>query len=139
MLNEQEFTAQQEAIRALNAAWKQTDYVGKCPVRQTLDRIGDKWTVLVVLCLGQGPQRFREILRNIEVISQRMLTVTLRGLERDGLVTRTVFDTRPPTVEYELTDLGKSLFLPLMSLADWAIANEPEVNVARQKYDAREQ
>src|SRR5919204_6797664 len=85
-------------------------------VSEVLARVGDKWTVLVVTVLGQGPKRFNEIRRALGSISQRMLTMTLRGLERDGLVTRTVFPTIPPRVEYELTKLGHSLLEPVSGL-----------------------
>jgi DNA-binding HxlR family transcriptional regulator len=106
-------------------------------VSETLARIGDKWTVLVVelLCAGRGPVRFNEIRRSIEGISQRMLTLTLRGLERDGLVTRTVHPTIPPRVDYELTELGQSLRVPLVAVADWARANRAAIVEARQVFD----
>jgi len=105
------------------------------PVTEVLSRIGDKWSVLVVMYLGTGPWRFNEIRRAINGISQRMLTLTLRGLERDGLVTRTVFPTIPPRVDYELTELGHSLRAPIEALGRWAIANRPEVEAARQRFD----
>jgi DNA-binding HxlR family transcriptional regulator len=89
-------------------------------VSDVLDRVGDKWSVLVVVMLGDGPKRFNELRRSIASISQRMLTLTLRGLERDGLVTRTVFPTIPPRVDYELTDLGRSLLTPVDTLGRWA-------------------
>ena len=85
-------------------------------VSEVLSRVGDKWTVLVVTTLGDGPKRFNELRRALGSISQRMLTLTLRGLERDGLVTRTVFPTVPPRVDYELTDLGRSLLEPVSGL-----------------------
>jgi DNA-binding HxlR family transcriptional regulator len=107
-------------------------------VSETLARIGDKWTVLVVelLCVGRGPVRFNEIRRSIPGISQRMLTLTLRGLERDGLVTRTVHPTIPPRVDYELTKLGQSLRVPLVAVAEWARANRAAIVEARQVFDA---
>jgi DNA-binding HxlR family transcriptional regulator len=107
-------------------------------VSETLARIGDKWTVLVVelLCAGRGPVRFNEIRRSIEGISQRMLTLTLRGLERDGLVTRTVHPTIPPRVDYELTKLGQSLRVPLVAVAEWARANRAGIVEARKVFDA---
>src|SRR6478609_10755841 len=89
-------------------------------VSEVLARVGDKWTVLVVATLGDGPKRFNELRRALGSISQRMLTLTLRGLERDGLVTRTVFPTNPPRVDYELTDLGRSLLEPVSALGAWA-------------------
>jgi DNA-binding HxlR family transcriptional regulator len=106
-------------------------------VSETLARIGDKWTVLVVelLCAGRGPVRFNEIRRSIHGISQRMLTLTLRGLERDGLVTRTVHPTIPPRVDYELTELGQSLRVPLVAVAEWARANRAAILGARKVFD----
>src|SRR5215211_6216706 len=96
-------------------------------VSEVLARIGDKWTVLVVTVLGEGPKRFNELRRALGSISQRMLTLTLRGLERDGLVTRTVFPTIPPRVEYELTALGRSLWEPVKTLGRWAQAHQAEI------------
>lgn len=116
-------------------AWAANDFGGACPVRDTLDRIGDKWSVLVVLRLGRKSERFRALLRAVEGISQRMLTVTLRALERDGLVHREVFDTRPPAVAYSLTPLGMSLLDHITALAGWAMAHEAEVISARDTYD----
>ncbi len=104
-------------------------------ISQILSRIGDKWTVLVVSMLGDGPMRFNEIRREIGGISQRMLTLTLRGLERDGLVTRTVFPTVPPRVDYELTKLGRTLLGPINDIAMWARANRAEIADARTVYD----
>ena len=107
-------------------------------VSEVLARVGDKWTILVVNELGQGPRRFNEIRRALGSISQRMLTLTLRNLERDGLVTRTVFPTIPPKVEYELTALGRSLLEPVSALGLWARQNQPTIQNARQKFDAAE-
>src|SRR6476660_1757769 len=104
-------------------------------VSDVLDRIGDKWSVLVVVMLGNGPKRFNELRRSIASISQRMLTLTLRGLERDGLVTRTVFATIPPRVDYELTALGRSLLEPVMGLSAWALKNIAKIETAREKFD----
>lgn len=101
-----------------------------------LARIGDKWTVLVIILLGDGPLRFNELKRRIGGISQRMLTLTLRSLERDGLVTRTMFPTIPPRVDYALTDLGRSLLAPIRHLGEWAIANTPHIEEARRRFDA---
>ena len=101
-----------------------------------LSRVGDKWTVFVVGLLSKGPMRFNEIRRTVGGISQRMLTLTLRGLERDGLVTRTVYPTIPPRVEYALTPLGCTLIAPLIALADWATENQGTVEKARAKFDA---
>ena len=110
---------------------------GKCPVRDVLDRIGDQWSVLVILLLGEhGPYRFNALKRAIGDISQRMLAVTLRHLERDGLISRTVFPTNPPQVEYALTDLGRSLLDRLGGLAAWAVDNHAPIKAARKDYDA---
>jgi DNA-binding HxlR family transcriptional regulator len=112
--------------------------IGKClAVREVLNRVGDKWSVLVVALLGDGKKRFSELRRSIEGISQRMLTLTLKGLERDGLVTRTPYPTIPPRVEYELTKLGRSLLKPIRELGDWAGRNRETIQSARDKYDAR--
>src|SRR5215470_8223300 len=105
-------------------------------VSEILARVGDKWTVLVVAVLGDAPKRFSEIRRALGSISQRMLTLTLRGLERDGLVTRTVFPTIPPRVDYELTRLGRSLLEPVSGLGLWARQNRPAIEEARQRFDA---
>jgi DNA-binding HxlR family transcriptional regulator len=105
-------------------------------ISATLARIGDKWTLLVVELLASGPMRFNEMRRTIGSISQRMLTLTLRGLERDGLVTRTVYPTIPPRVDYELTKLGRTLREPVIALAEWARKNLPAMAAARSAYDA---
>ncbi len=105
-------------------------------ISEVLQRIGDKWSVLVVGQLADGPLRFSEIRRAIGSISQRMLTLTLRGLERDGLVTRTVHATVPPRVDYELTDLGRTLRDPIIALADWARRNRPRIAKARARFDS---
>jgi len=108
-------------------------------VSGVLARIGDKWSVLIVSRLGNGPMRFNELKRDIGGISQRMLTLTLRGLERDGLITRTVFPTVPPRVDYELTALGHSLLAPVSALAHWARKNRPRIEEAQGKFHARSQ
>ena len=105
-------------------------------VSEVLSRVGDKWTVLVVQTLGDGPKRFNELRRALGSISQRMLTLTLRGLERDGLVTRTVYPTIPPRVDYELTKLGRSLLEPVSELGLWARQNRAAIQNARQRFDA---
>jgi len=105
-------------------------------VHHILARVGDKWTVLVVSYLGNRSMRFNELKRAINGISQKMLTSTLRSLERDGFVTRTVFPTIPPRVDYELTDLGRDLLIPVRGLGDWAIKNEQRVRDARARFDA---
>ena len=105
-------------------------------VSEVLSRVGDKWTVLVVSTLGEGPRRFNELRRALGSISQRMLTLTLRALERDGLVTRTVFPTIPPRVDYELTRLGRSLLEPVSALGLWARKNRTAIAAARGRFDA---
>lgn len=105
-------------------------------VSEVLSRVGDKWTVLVVSTLGDGPKRFNELRKALGSISQRMLTLTLRALERDGLVTRTVFPTIPPRVDYELTDLGRSLLEPVSELGLWARRNRATIAQARQRFDS---
>jgi DNA-binding HxlR family transcriptional regulator len=112
-----------------------TDHSGCRKVSQVLARIGDKWSVLVVMQLAEGALRFSEIKRRLNGISQRMLTLTLRGLERDGLVIRTIFPTIPPRVEYRLSDLGYSLRDPVMALGQWALAHISEIDAARAKFD----
>ena len=104
-------------------------------VSEVLSRVGDKWTILVVGELGQGRKRFNEIRRALGSISQRMLTLTLRGLERDGLVTRTVFPTVPPRVDYELTKLGRSLLEPVSGIGLWARQNREHIEEARRRFD----
>jgi DNA-binding HxlR family transcriptional regulator len=106
-------------------------------VSEVLSRVGDKWTVLVVSTLGDGPRRFNELRRALGSISQRMLTLTLRSLERDGLITRTVFPTIPPRVDYELTRLGRSLLDPVSELGLWARRNRPAIQDARKRFDAK--
>ncbi|MHA6846192.1 winged helix-turn-helix transcriptional regulator [Ralstonia syzygii] len=105
-----------------------------CLVLNILSRIGDKWTVMVIGTLSNGPMRFNAIMRAISGISHRMLTLTLRGLECDGLVKRTAYATIPPKVEYELTELGLSLIEPLRALGDWAVQNRPAIAAARVRY-----
>jgi DNA-binding HxlR family transcriptional regulator len=106
-------------------------------VSEVLARVGDKWSVLIVMLLGAGPRRFNELKRAVRGISQRMLTLTLRGLERDGLVTRTVFPTVPPRVDYALTPLGRSLWPPVEALGAWALAHQKEIEAARRRFDER--
>jgi DNA-binding HxlR family transcriptional regulator len=107
-------------------------------VREVLNRVGDKWSVLVVSHLRDGPKRFSELRRSIEGVSQRMLTLTLRGLERDGLVTRTVEPTIPPRVDYELTPLGRTLLEPVTALAQWAQECRGAIQEAQRRYDAKQ-
>lgn len=104
-------------------------------ISDVLARVGDKWSVLVVTRLGERPMRFNELRRTIGGISQRMLTLTLRGLERDGLVTRTVFPAIPPRVDYALTALGRDLLQPVSALGAWALRNQPKIARARERFD----
>lgn len=103
--------------------------------REILSRIGDKWSVFVVVLLGEETMRFNHLRRTIEGISQRVLTTTVRGLERDGLVKRTVYPTNPPQVEYALTELGRALLQPVKVLAQWAQEHRAEVMNARDRFD----
>jgi DNA-binding HxlR family transcriptional regulator len=108
-----------------------------CRARDVLDRIGDKWSVYVIGLLGDGPRRFTDLLRTIDGISQRMLTVTLRGLERDGIVTRTVYPVVPPRVDYALTPSGHTLLMTVRQLIAWADEHTGDIDAARARYDAR--
>lgn len=108
-------------------------YVHDCPSRRLLDRIGDRWTVLLIGTLEDGPMRFSQLSRRVDGISQKMLTQTLRSLEADGLVVRTAYPEIPPRVEYELTDLGRSLLDPLQALVTWASEHMAEVQVSRDR------
>lgn len=109
-----------------------------CPAQQALERIADKWTALVIYRLEAGPKRSSELQREIGGISSKMLTQTLRSLERDGLVRREVFPVVPPKVEYSLTPLGRTLTEPLKAICRWAEANMPKVEAARRAFEARE-
>jgi len=116
-------------------ALEYSPYAADCPSRQLLDRIGDRWSVLTIGTLADGPQRYSVIANRVQGVSQKMLTQTLRALERDGLVTRTVFPEIPPHVEYELTDAGRSLRSVLEPLERWATTHMAAVEVARDEYD----
>ena len=112
---------------------------GSCrAVASVLARVGDKWSVFVIMMLGGGPLRFNELKRMVGGISQRMLTLTLRGLERDGLVTRTIFPTIPPRVDYELTELERGLSKPVEALGKWAFDHRVEIESARAKFDGKD-
>ncbi|MDV9178421.1 helix-turn-helix domain-containing protein [Streptomyces sp. W16] len=106
-----------------------------CPVREVLDRVAGKWSVQILVAAAHGPIRFTELERSIEGISRRMLTLTLRNLERDGLVTRTVFPTVPPKVEYQLTPVAQELHETLQRLTDWAERNRVHIAESRAAYD----
>ena len=108
----------------------------RCPVTDVLHRIGDKWTLLVLALLARRPHRYSELHRAIQGISQRMLTRTLRALEQDGIIRRTVFPTTPVSVEYRITDLGRSFLVPLSAVADWAVDHHAEIVAARQSASA---
>lgn len=108
-------------------------------ISQMLSRVGDKWSVLVVSYLGDGTHRFSELRRRIGGISQKMLTTTLRNLERDGFVLRTVHPTVPPSVDYRLTELGQDLLIPIQHLSDWTRENADRIDAARAQFDLRQQ
>ena len=120
-------------------AWQDGGFdAAACPVRNVLDRIGDKWTLLALVALASRPRRFSELHRAIPDISKRMLTQTLRELERDGLADRQVFPTKPPKVQYSLSTLGLSVLRPLAVLVGWAEDSYPAIREARQRFDAAE-
>lgn len=112
-------------------------FVQPCPIRDILDRVGDQWSVLVLMVLDGGTRRFNELMREIGDISKQMLSRTLKRLEQDGFVRRTVYPEVPPRVEYELTDLGCSFLEPMQGLVRWAAVNHRAVVVARQDYAER--
>lgn len=118
---------------------KENDWdIKNCPVRNILDRFGDKWSLLVILILGEQEKlRFNELNKSINDISQKMLTVTLRSLEADGFVTRTIYPEVPPRVEYEITDLGKSLVPHIHNLVGWAKDNLQTITKAREKFSSK--
>lgn len=123
--------------------WRQAVDAGSgdlshCPVRGVLDRIGDKWSTLIIITLAEQPLRFGQLRRTIPDISQRMLTQTLRDLQRDGLVSRHVFPTQPPSVEYRLTEMGRSLLEPLAALVRWADSHYAAIRGARSEYDQQQ-
>ena len=119
------------------AAWQAAGFdPARCPVRNVLDRIGDKWSMLMLTALAARHRRFGELFRVMPDISKRMLTQTLRDLERDGLVTRHVFPTKPPGVEYRLSPLGQSVLEPLSALVGWADRHFPNIEAARARFDA---
>lgn len=111
------------------------DDVDGCPVRDVLDKVGDKWSMLIVMTLSAGPLRFSELKRRVPDISQKMLTQTLRELQRDGMVGREVFPTVPPAVEYRLTELGESVIVPFGTLVSWANQNHERIYASRAQFD----
>jgi len=119
----------------MNAAELQA---GPCRASAVLGRVGDKWSLQVIFCLGEGTRRFTDLKRSIDGISQRMLTVTLRGLERDGIVTRTMYPVMPPRVDYALTPMGDTLLDAASPLIRWAHAHLDEIDAARAAYDTRD-
>lgn len=125
-------------LRERMKAWRAQELgdPADCPVRGVLDRIGDKWSVLLIMALTEGPQRFSALQRAVPDISKRMLTQTLRDLESDGLIARAVFPTKPPSVEYSLTPLGRSLLEPLAGLVLWAEAHHADIRRSRAAYEA---
>lgn len=108
-----------------------------CRIREVLDLVADKWSLYVVRYLGDGPRRFTELKRGVDGISQRMLTVTLRALERDGIVERTVYNVMPPNVSYSLTEMGVTLLEATAPLVQWSAQHLPAIDAARAAYDAR--
>ena len=121
------------------AKWAEQNSGGSlmdCPVRGVLDRISDKWSMLLVMTLADSPKRFNQLRREIPDISQKMLTQTLRDLQRDGLVARRVYDTKPPSVEYRLTPMGESIIVPFGHLIEWASENHKRISSARTVFDA---
>ncbi|CAN5364307.1 hypothetical protein BH11PSE4_BH11PSE4_12340 [soil metagenome] len=125
------------ALSARFGEWQARGFdATQCPVRNVLDHIGDKWTTLVLIAMAEQPRRFSQLLRAVPDISKRMLTQTLRNLERDGLITRHVFPTKPPSVEYRLSPSGTSVLTPLAALIDWSESNYAGILRARARYDA---
>lgn len=125
-----------QALTGRLRAWQAQDFSpSACPVRDVLDQLGDKWSTLLVITLADGPQRFSALRRAVPDISQRMLTQTLRDLERDGLITRQVYPTKPPSVDYRLSALGRSLLEPLATLVAWAERHHADIRRARARFD----
>jgi DNA-binding HxlR family transcriptional regulator len=128
-----------ERLRAKRTSAYEGDlFDSDCPTRLVLDRIGDKWTVLVVLLLSDGPMRFTDLRGHLGRVAPKVLTQTLRRMERDGLLTRKIFAEVPPRVEYTLTDLGHSLIEPISVIGDWAEVHVHQITAAQAAYDARD-
>jgi len=128
-------TAVSDQVRSVGGAARVRVTDQACTVRQVLDRVGGKWSIGVIVSAAEGPVRFTELERSIEGISRRMLTLTLRNLERDGLLTRTVYPTVPPKVEYAATDMAKELYGSLVTLTTWAERHRDSIAEARHRYD----
>jgi DNA-binding HxlR family transcriptional regulator len=129
-----------DVVRSTADGRRKTKLLGRydaCPIRSVLDRIGDKWSVLVIMTLAEQKRRFGELRREIPDISQRMLTQTLRDLQRDGMISRHVFPTNPPSVEYRLTALGTSLLAPMAGLVQWSDTNHAAIKKARSAFDGK--
>jgi DNA-binding HxlR family transcriptional regulator len=126
-----------EVLAARFGEWQTQGFdAARCPVRNVLDHFGDKWTTLTLIALAAKPRRFNDLQRTVADISKRMLTQTLRNLERDGIITRHVFPTKPPSVEYRLSPSGVSLLTPLAGLVDWAESHFAGIERARLQYDS---
>lgn len=129
-------SALDELVRDIQAKAAEDTDPAKCPIRDVLDHLGSKWSTLLIIFLAGKPRRFNELHRAVPDISKRMLAQTLRGLERDGLITRHVFPTKPPSVEYRLASLGESLLPPLAQLVSWAGESHATIAKARARFDA---
>lgn len=124
------------SLKTRLCSWQNQDFnAANCPVRDVLDQISGKWTTLLMIVLAEAPHRFSDLQRAVPDISKRMLTQTLRDLERDGLITRHVFPTKPPSVEYRLAPLGQSMLAPLAALIGWAEASHASIQAARARFD----
>ncbi len=127
-------------VRELFEGWQLMEPgSGLCPVRGILDRLGDKWSTLLLISLAGGPLRYGQVRRAVPDISKRMLTQTLRDLERDGMITRTVYPTKPPAVEYQLSEMGVTLLEPILQLVRWAERYSAKISDSRQRYDQAEE
>ncbi len=125
------------AFRVRLDRWRSPEFKAvTCPVRDVLDRVAAKWTTLTLMSLAVTPRRFSEVRRALPDISKRMLTQTLRDLERDGMITRHVFPTKPPSVEYRLSPMGQSVLVPLAGMVEWAEGNHAAIQRARARFDA---
>lgn len=139
VVTEREPVTSRARFAAYFADWQRQSLEGwLCPTRDLLDSIGDKWSTLILMSLAAQPLRFSAVRRAVPDISKRMLTQTLRSLERDGMISRRVFPTKPPSVEYDLTELGESLLESMRALVEWAERSHPEVVQARVQFDALE-